>query len=121
MREYLGVRMRSVLCLVLFSTLLTGCAFYLAPFQPPQGGILTNVKAPLSVNFDSTPVCSTYGDASTFYVRDILLTGQTIAWGRCDIETAAKNGNLATVEYADYEYLQVLGIFGLMKVTAYGK
>jgi len=36
-------------------------------------------------------------------------------------DKAAKNGNLSKVEYADYEYFSVLGIYQKTTVTAYGE
>lgn len=116
---------RFVAILVLLSALLLvmGCGStiaYLAPFSPPQGMLFGQVKAPLTVDFDSTPVATNYGEASTFYVRDPVFTGMDFAWDECNIQTAMENGNLSTVEYADYETFQVLGIFGITKVRAYG-
>jgi len=42
------------------------------------------------------------------------------AFQECDIASAAQDGSLVSVDYADYEYFQVFGIFGTMKVRAYG-
>jgi len=101
---------------------LTGCsASYLAPVRPPAGGLFTSVSAPLSVNFKETPVCTKVGTASTCYFHDWLITGMDFAWGDAGVEAAMMNGNLSTVEYADYDNLMVLWIFGRFTVRAYGK
>ena len=101
--------------------LLTGCAtVFTVPVRPPMGVLITNYKAPLTVNFHETPVCTKRGVASTLYFRDFLLTGMDFGWGEAGIDDAAKNGNLKTVEYADYEMLSVLGVFGKFTVVARG-
>jgi hypothetical protein len=41
--------------------------------------------------------------------------------GDVSLEAAARDGDLRTVHYADYEYLNVLFIFTRMKITAYGE
>ncbi|MHC4789028.1 MAG: TRL domain-containing protein [Planctomycetota bacterium] len=37
------------------------------------------------------------------------------------MEHAARNGGLTKVHYADYEILEILGIFGQFTVRAYGE
>lgn len=98
-----------------------GCAtHYSAPFRPPGGLLVTSVRAPLSTHFNNTPVRAEHGEASTIYMRDCIFTGIDVAFQECDIASAVKKGDLATVDYADYDYFQILGIFGRMKVNAYG-
>ncbi|KPL26600.1 MAG: hypothetical protein AMJ72_12365 [Acidithiobacillales bacterium SM1_46] len=105
--------------MILFT--LTGCAVqYITPVRPPTGFFITNVEAPLSVNFSKTPVCDKRGSSSTYYFRDPIFTGLDFAWGEADLKSAAAAGNLATVEYADYEALTIFGIWGKFTVTAYG-
>lgn len=95
--------------------------FLKAPVIPPMGGIFTNVKAPLSIDYDKTNANpSKTGTAHTLYVRDPILTGQSFAWQSCSIADAAANGGISTVEYADYEHFSVLGIFGKFTVIAHG-
>ncbi|MBM3334176.1 hypothetical protein FJY63_05900 [Candidatus Sumerlaeota bacterium] len=102
-------------------TSLTGCTIaYVTPVRPPTGVFISTFKAPLSVDFSSTPICEKRGSASTFYFRDPIFTGLDFAWGEADAHAAAAQGNLKTVEYADYELLGILGIFGKFTVTAYG-
>ncbi len=97
-----------------------GCIQYRAPFKPAQGAIFTGIKAPLQTNFKQATVYATSGSVSSLYVHDILITGLDFAWDDCSIQKAAANGGLAHVEYAEYEMMQVLGVFGKMTVRAYG-
>jgi hypothetical protein len=126
-------RLVPVLCLMLCGAALlcSGCFFaynapfriaYNAPFRPPAGVLFTQVCAPLSVDFRETPVCSKRGTATSFFVRDIFVTrGLTIALRDCDIADAARNGGLTVVEYADYEYMQIVGLVCFVEVRAYGR
>jgi hypothetical protein len=115
---------RNTVCLLLMAaalSLLSGCAQYLAPVKPPQGLFFTKVSAPLSTDFKSTPVCEKSGQASTFYVHDIIFTGLDFAWSDAGLKDAADNGGIKAVEYADYQYMLVMGVFGKFTVTAYGR
>lgn len=107
---------------VLAAGLFSGCAAgrYTSDFAPPGGLLITDTKIPLTTRFNNTPVKTEVGKASTLYLHDCLLTGLDFAWDDCSIDRAAKNGGLETVEYADVEVFNVLGIFGKMTVTAYG-
>ncbi len=138
---------RLVLLLVLVAVGLPGClGLETAPVQPPRGAIYTKIRAPLTVNYRGTVVStdsavsppalggmgtalggaalagSKVGTASTTLLSiPLWYTSLDFAWDRCDIETAAKEGGLQTVYYADYEVEQVVGIFGRFTVRAYGK
>ena len=107
--------------LLICAQLVTGCVQFNAPVIPPPGFLFTNIRAPLTVRFDETPVGTKRGESSgVIWARDILFTLQTVAWESAAIEEAASNGGITTVEYADYEALIVLGVFGRFKVVAYG-
>lgn len=124
----------SIFCIIaLFGILLSGCAvsgrtayisaagFPETPVQPPRGGLFTYYSAPLSINFKSASVQSKkQGSASTWFFRDFLLTRLTFAWDKADVDTATSEAGIHTVEYADYEYLQILGIFGKFTVNVHG-
>jgi len=92
-----------------------GC--YTAPFKPPQGVIFTQVKAPLQVNQKHARVSPYAGSSTSSFFH---LWYIDLAWDNCSVEKAAKAGGLATVNYADYEFFSILGIYGRMTVTAYG-
>ena len=91
------------------------------PFQPPSACLFTQVKAPLSTKFQDAPVCAKKGEAAAQFLYVPCTYVMCISWGGCDVDTAAKNGNLSKVEYADYEYLSVLQIYKKTTVTAYGE
>jgi len=107
-----------LLCALSFA--LSGCGTYRAPVIPPQGFLITKISAPLSINYDKTPVCSKQGSATALYFHDFLFTGLAFAWGKADLHEAVANGNLSTVEYADYDRLLILRAFGKFTVRAYG-
>lgn len=94
-----------------------------APFQPPTGAIFAQGKAPLSVDFDQTPVeTAASGQASTLFVCIPFTYGSmSFAWDDASLERAARNGGVSKVQYADYEYFQILGLFGRMTVHARGE
>ncbi len=136
-----------VLLLLLVAVGLPGClGLTTAPVQPPHGAIYTRIRAPLTVNYHNTKVADTQaqpateevngifgrytakaagckvGTASTTYLSiPLWYISLDFAWDRCDIETAAKQGGLQKVHYADYEVEEVLGIFGRFTVRAYGE
>jgi hypothetical protein len=94
---------------------LTGCAWYSTPVVPPLGLIYAQYKAPISTNFNGTKTGSKTGTAESTSILG------WIALGDCSTNTAAKNGNIQTINYADYEYMNVLGVFQSFKTTVYGE
>lgn len=101
--------------------LAAGCVK--APFSPPFGGIVTSVKVPLQ--FDAKAGGVSYSRASGSYSTMGLAyplnpMAVSIAWDNCAIQKAAEDGDLTQVNYVDYEFFQVLGIFKKTTVTAYG-
>ena len=114
-------RLYTILALLGLIT-LTGCAsIHKAPFSLPGGALFTNIKAPLTTKFHNTKVSEKRGTATSSYFRDFLLTGLSFAWNDCDINTAAANGNLTKVHYADYSTMQILGFYSKTTVTVYGE
>ena len=101
---------------------VSGCASYKAPFEPPHGILFGSTKAPIQTEMGKggAQVADTYGMSSSYYVREPFFTWLSFAWDECSVEEAAQEGNLASVSYADCEYFHVLGIFCKMTVKAYG-
>ena len=94
----------------------TGCAGIVAPVIPPTAMVLTNVKAPLSTEFNNTSVGAKSGSSESMSILWL------VAFGDCSIETAVKNGGLKTIDYADYEVMSVLfGMFSRFVVTVHGQ
>jgi hypothetical protein len=109
MRALAGV---AALCLVLMAA--SGC--YTAPVMPPLGAIYADIKAPLTTEAEKPAVTDQRGEASTQSILGL------VAWGDCSLDTAAKNGKLSTIEYADYSYMNVaLGIYQKFTVVVHGK
>lgn len=101
----------------LIAMMFTGCATGpRAPFTPSQACFLSNTTAPLSTEFNATPVASLRsGSASAMNILGLF------ALGNCGIKEAAEDGKLTTVEFADYTNFNVLGIYQRTTVTVYGK
>ncbi|MFC1497157.1 TRL domain-containing protein [Verrucomicrobiota bacterium] len=114
--------MKKLTWLILFAVVLGICGCMSAPFSPPPGMLVTSIKAPLTVDFESTPVCEKNGKATASYCM-IPCYGPLLsfAWDDCCLEAAKMNGNLSEIEYADYELLNILGVWQKTTVTAYGK
>lgn len=90
---------------------LCGCVS--APFVPPVG-IVSEVKAPLSTD-GNWKVGMKSGSASSQCILGICAVGD------CSITAAAKNGGLKRVDYVDYKYDNIIGIWQQVTVTAYGE
>ena len=90
---------------------LCGCVS--APFQPPCG-MLSATRAPLSTDGNWKAGLKS-GEASAKCVLGLY------AWGDCSVTAAAREGGLKRVDYLDYEYDNVIGIWQKVTVTAYGE
>jgi hypothetical protein len=102
----------AALCAVAALTL--GCQ-YTAPVKPPMGGLFSSYSAPMSTQFTGQSTPAKTGQASAESVLGL------VAWGDCSLQTAAKNGGLATIDYCDYEYVNVvLGIYQKFTTKAHG-
>jgi len=104
----------TLLCSILLFAL--GC--YTAPVKPPSGFLYTSFKAPLQTDFHATKIASKSGKASSNYLEVWYLK---FGWGGAGVKEAARNGYLERVDYVDYEYVSVLGIFHRFSVIAYGE
>jgi hypothetical protein len=100
--------------------LAVGCVK--APFAPPMGGIVTSVKVPLQFECPEggLPFSTASGSYSSMSFAWPYPVASSFAWDDCSIQRAAEDGDLAQVNYVDYEFFQVLGIFKKTTVTAYG-
>lgn len=113
--------MRATRCLLLMLLpllLTTGCATWRAPVVPPGGLLFTQYRAPLTPQVSGVPVSEKMGEHSTYYFAYFL---NSFAWDDASIEAAAEEGGLSKVYYADYELLNVMGIYARLTVRAYGE
>ena len=102
---------------MIVSFALTGCASFNAPVVPPTALIYTDYKVPLMTKFSGTEIGPKIGMAKTHYLYIYL----NFAWGDASIEEAAKKGNITKVNAADYEFMNVLGIYNELTVWVYGE
>ena len=108
MRKAAGV---AALCALL--VVVVGC--YTAPVMPPAGFVYSGISAPLTTEFSGQDAGLQSGEASSTSILGLVATGD------CSIEAAAKEGGIRTVEFCDYTYLNVLGVYQRFTVVAYGK
>lgn len=107
------LRKGSILVGLLLATTL-GC--YSAPVIPPVGYVYSNYDAPLDIDSDPTDMVGlSKGETTSFSVLGL------VAWGDASTASAAKNGNLKTVNHVDYHYWSILGVYQKFTIKAYGK
>jgi hypothetical protein len=94
--------------------LLTGCM--VAPVVPPLGGVFNSTTAPLDLDMDNTKIGKKRGEASSFCILGLISVGDA------SIKAAAEDGDITTVQHADYDYLNVLfGVFQRYTTIVYGE
>ena len=109
MRKWAGL---VALCSVLMTV---GCvAPFNAPVVPPVGAFFTKYDAPLTTEGVGQSVGTKQGKASMVNVLAL------VAFGDCSLDAAARDGNLSTIEYVDYSYLNVFGMFQSFTVIVHG-
>jgi hypothetical protein len=86
------------------------------PVIPPWAIIFSHVKAPLKTVANGSDFGTKVGTAKTGYFNYYV----DFAWGEMAIREAAKNGNITQVKAADYDWLNVLGIYQEVTVRVYG-
>ena len=110
MKHSLFLLLAAVICLG-----VVGCNLYNTPVMPPQGWIVSNIKAPLSPNNQGIAVTSSkQGMAEVENYLGIISVGD------CSIEEATKDAGIKTINYVDYEYFNVLGVYQRFAVKVYG-
>jgi hypothetical protein len=79
--------------------------------------VYTGIKAPLSTQFnEKTQVATKKGESSTMSILGL------VAMGDASLQTAAREGNLTTIHYADYAYMSVLwGVYTQFTTVVYGE
>ncbi|MBI5154952.1 hypothetical protein HZA57_06920 [Candidatus Poribacteria bacterium] len=82
---------------------MTGCL--MAPVVPPTGMVYTNFSAPLDYDQEQSPAGTKEGSASTHSILGL------VAWGDSSADAAAKQGGISTITGADYDYMNIIGIY----------
>jgi hypothetical protein len=108
MRSILSVFMA---CGVL--ALLQGCLT--APVIPPLGKAYSDVKAPLSINYNPTNVGRKFGKSESISILGLVATGDA------STQAAAANGGISKIDFADYAYYNVLGVYQRYVTIVYGE
>ncbi|MCK5655756.1 MAG: hypothetical protein KAI03_05660 [Candidatus Aureabacteria bacterium] len=105
--------------LLLFAT---GCSAPLkAPIVPPCGIFYTHIKAPCSTKYKETRVGGrTYGASFAQYLKEPFF-GTSYGWGDASIQKIAEQNGIKKIEYVDYEYLNVFGIYQQLKIIPHGQ
>ena len=92
-----------------------------APVVPPFGGAFTMYSAPLETDFEATPIGSKVGTARMSHFTIPYTTRIPVAtWAEAGIREAAADAGIQTVHYADYQLLNVLGIYVQLTVKVSG-
>jgi hypothetical protein len=119
MKRYFFFIVSVISILLLFAT---GCAPLRVPIVPPQGILFTHIKAPCSTKYKETPVAGEkpYMDSAARYIWEPFF-GTTWGWGNASIQKIAKQNGIKKIEYVDYEYLNVLGIYKQFNIIPHGQ
>jgi hypothetical protein len=96
---------------------------------PAKGFIFTLYRAPMFCHMESpggVPFGSDLKHGTTSAHAFILSVPQTfqilsVGWGDAALDDAARDAGIQTICYADYELLEVLGIYKRATVHVYGK
>ncbi len=130
-----GVRSVIVFPLVVFCLCSWGCAAMTvglasnsalpvthAPVIPPFGFLYSNIKIPLTHEFTDTPFGSKEGIAEAFSVGIPFVGGGAlrVAWGDGSIASAARQGGIDKVHFADYTMTHYLFFFTHHTTHVYG-
>ncbi len=93
-----------------------------APVIPPIGWLYTDYKAPLQTKFNGAEFVkdSRVGTAKVHYLLIPWPLTFDLAWGEAGIREASESARISTVHAADYEFMQVLGLYAETTVYAYG-
>lgn len=80
-----------------------------------SGCIYSNFRVPMSTDFRNTKTVDKMGKSSSHSVAWIA------AWGDAGLQAAAKEGDLETLEYVDYQFINVIfGLYMSRKTIVYG-
>ncbi len=81
-----------------------------------SGCIYSNFRVPVSKDFQNTHTAEKTGSASCRSVAWIA------AWGDAGLQAAAQEGGLETLEYVDYQFVNVIfGLYMRRTTIVYGK
>lgn len=120
---------RNFLMFILITLLVgaIGCAGlvnYQAPVVPPRTALIETYKAPLMTDFNYTNVGKgniiKASSSKTLYFWDFLLTRMNFSWDDVSIPEIARKGGIKNITYADYEVVNILGVYAHFQINVYG-
>lgn len=82
----------------------------------PAGGILTQIKLPVTVGDAVVPrqgLKKGVSECKSYFAM--------VAIGDASIHTAARNANITKIHYVDWDAQNILGMFGTYRCTVYGE
>ncbi len=104
--------MKRLLSCLLALGMLTGCMT--APVVPPIGMVYTNFEALLDIDYSQTDVSGKMGTSESFSILGLVAIGDASAAATAD------NASIDTIEHADYEFFNVLGVYQRYRTVVYG-
>ena len=101
------------------------CAHYKTAVIPPGGAFYTHLKAPLTVDFHGNatgPATAKASQSATKFLGIPLIGGGLLSasWDDAAIAKIATDAGMSSVSYADYELLNILGVWQTFTVSVYG-
>jgi hypothetical protein len=90
--------------------------------RPPPGVFYTNIRAPISLDFNQTTHGSRKGSATTYSIGIPFLWGGAarFAWGDASVDTAKAEGGIRDVHYTEYASFSILSVFTKFTVDVHG-
>jgi hypothetical protein len=131
----LTIRCLLLLALGIEAALLGGCvAGSGMGVTPPEGFIYTHYRAPMRCSLEESGgvPCERDSKTGTSSVHGFMVWYPSTTppflhrllvaeWGDTALDDAARSAGITTIYYADYELLEVLGIYKRATVHVYGK
>jgi hypothetical protein len=126
-----AVRLIALGILVALALMLSACAKM--PVMPPKGLVYNNYKAPLFLQDNyhvagagaaktvEIPANVKHGVSETAQIAFPFYPQLSVGFGDAAVKSAAANGNIQKILYADYEYFSVFGVYNRFRVHAYGE
>lgn len=102
--------------LLLLAGGLTGCGLVRTPVLPYYGTLFNDTSTPVDITFESNAIGPARGTAASTSVLGLF------SFGDCSIESAARDGNLATVNHVDADITNILfGLYTRYETVAWGE
>lgn len=112
------MRIALIVAICGLAVVMTGCAgagMYGAPIVPAPGLFFAQVSAPITTEFHDTAVVMKKGSATAENILGLIATGD------CSLQAAAMSVGLKKINYADYTFYNILGIYSKFTVNVYGE